>query len=187
MSLRWLYYRIFADPSDQLWYYKLLVQVVNPFIDKNEPLIERFFFFHYFPKYEPEDECESKFTTNDSVAFVRLRVLAQSANLPVLENSLLDLIRRSSAVKEIERCKKYDVNRDIGTRFGTKCVSAVIDYLDVGSRLTLALLEGEGGFSPKVADAVHLVCNMMDFRLRISRANMEQFLKQQSGDLIIMP
>lgn len=187
MKKDWLYYRIFADPSDQLWYYKLLAQVVKPFIDENESLIERFFFFHYFPKYEPEDQCESKFTRHDSVAFVRLRVLAQSTNLPVLESSLLELIRRSSAAIEIERCNKYNVNGDIGNRFGTKCVSEVINYLDAGSRLTLALLEGDCSFSPKVADAVHLVCNMMDFRLRISRADMEQFLKQQNGDLIFMP
>lgn len=187
MNKDWLYYRIFADPNDQLWYYKLLTQVINPFIDRNKSLTERFFFFHYFPKYAPEDECETKFTRNDSVAFVRLRVLAQHTNLSVIESSFLDFVRRSSAVTEIERCKKDDVDGDLGKRFGIKRVNEVIDYLDAGSRLTLALLEGERGFGPRVADAVHLVCNMMDFRPRISRASMEQFLNEQSGDLIFMP
>ena len=187
MDKEWLYYRIFADPSDQLWYYKLLTQIVKPFIDENESFIERFFFFHYFPKYEPEDECESKFTTNDRVAFIRLRILAKHTELRRLESSLLDSIKGSSAVTEIERCKKYDVNGDIGDRFGATRVRRVVDYLDAASRLSLALLEGEQGFSPKVSDAVHLICNMMDFRLKILRPYMEQFLKSQSGDLIFMP
>ncbi len=187
MNKEWLYYRTFADPSDQLWYYKLLTQVVKPFIDENKSSIKRFFFFHYFPKYEPEDDCESKFTTNDRVAFIRLRILAKHTELRRLESSLLDSIKGSSAVTEIERCKRYDVNSDIGNRFGANRVRRVVDYLDTASRLTLALLEGEQGFSTKVSDAVHLICNMMDFTLKIPRSYMEQFLKNQSGDLIFMP
>lgn len=187
MNKEWLYYRIFANPSDQLWYYKLLTQVVKPFIDENEPLIERFFFFHYFPKYEPEDECESKFTTDDRVAFIRLRILAKHTELRRLEGSLLDSVKGSSAVTEIERCKRYDVNGDIGNRFGANRVRRVVDYLDAASRLSLALLEGEQGFNPKVHDAVHLICNMMNFRVQISRSGMEQFLKSQNGDLIFIP
>ena len=165
MSNEWLYYRIFADPSDQLWYYKLLTQVVKPFIDENESFIERFFFFHYFPRYESDDECESKFTTGDEVAFIRLRILAKRTELQRLESSLLYFIRSSSAVTQTERCKSYDVNGDVGNRFGTNRVTRVVDFLDAASRLSLALLEGEQGFSPKVHNAVHLICNMMNFRL----------------------
>ena len=187
MKKEWLYYRIFADPYDQLWYYKLLTQVVEPFIDKNKSFIERFFFFHYFPKYEPEDECESKFTTNDRVAFIRLRILAEHTELRRLESSLLDSIKSSSAVTEIERCTRYDVNGDIGNRFGVNRVRKVVDYLDAASRLSLALLEEEQGFSPKVSDAVHLISNMMSFRLKIPREKLEKFLENQSGGLIFMP
>ncbi len=187
MRKDWIYFRIFANLSDQLWYNKLLSQVVKPFVGNNESLIERFFFFHYVQKYEPEEECESKFTKNDLVAFIRLRVLTQSTNLLVLENNLLELIKKSSAAIGIERCKKYDINGDLGKRFGTERVSEIVDYLVAGSRLTLTMIEGEQGFSPKVADAIHLVCNMMSFRLIISRSCLEQFLKQQSGDLNFMP
>ena len=94
---------------------------------------------------------------NGRVAFIRLRILAKHTELRRLESSLLDSIKGSSAVTEIERCKRYDVNGDIENRFGANRVKRVVDYLNAASRLSLALLEGEQVFSPKVSDAVHLV------------------------------
>ena len=107
---KWIYYRIFADPNDQLWYYKLLTQVVKPFILENNTIIERFFFFHYCQKYEAEENCEMKFNDNDRVAFISLRILAKSSQLQKLDNSLLNFINRSSSALEFEICERYDVD-----------------------------------------------------------------------------
>jgi len=132
-------------------------------------------------------KCDMKFTGNDKVAFIRLRVLAKSSQLHKLESSLLNFIIRSSSVIEFERCKRYDVEKDIGNRLGLKNVMDAINYLDAGSRLSLALLEDERGFSVKVYDAVHFICNMMNYYIKIPRADLEQFLRDNCGDLIFMP
>lgn len=140
----WLYYRIYARPSQE-WYFDLLREVVRPFIQENEKLIDSFFFFHYHhqyatPPYDGVEAKEPKFKKGEEVWFIRLRVLAEQNNLKTLDKSLNKYMDNSKIVSEREKCV-YDEKGDLGGRFGETRRELVRKYLEYASRITLSLLD----------------------------------------------
>ena len=71
--MQWLYFKIYAKDVEN-WYYKILGEVVKPFTQRNEQLIDKFFFFHYVENYgacsdgsiEFEPNCEHKFEAENA-------------------------------------------------------------------------------------------------------------------------
>ena len=141
----WLYYRIYAKPS-QDWYSNLLREVVRPFIQQNEKLIDSFFFFEYHhnygvPPYESGIEAkEPKFKKGDEVWFIPLRVLVEQENLEALDNSLINYMNNSKTILDKEKCT-FDEKADLGGRFGETRRELVRKYLEYASRITLSLLD----------------------------------------------
>jgi len=194
MNNKWLYRTIHGYPDDYSWYFKLLSDVVKPFIDKNNPIIDRFFFLHYYPKYgnEPEgSKLERKLSDKETnVAFIRLRIRVEQKDLHVLETSLLDFIKRSSVVRETEP-GTYDVMGDLGKRYGNNRVEELIDYLDKSSRLCLTFCQDEEQYYHYLipdfnVNPAHLVCNIMNYYWLRRRNYVEGLLKnKQYGDYIV--
>lgn len=177
--MAWLYYKIYAEDTDN-WYYKILNQVVKPFVQQNDAMIDKFFFFHYKENYgirpngsvEFERNCERKFEAGVRVRYVRLRVRAKDEHLSALENSLLSLIMNSQTVLEKEKCP-FDVEADLGERFGHSRTELAVNYLDAFSQMVLSLLTSnnqlENGDKP--SSAIHLVHNMIGSSIPVACAN----------------
>jgi len=177
MNKKWLYRTIHGYPDDKSWYFKLLSEVVKPFVDKNNPIIDRFFFTGYCPRYMDEpcgSRLEQKF--DEPVAFYRLRIRAENKDIPILDNSLLDFINQSSAVRGTEP-GTYDVMGDLGKKFGANRVNEVINYLDSASRLSLTFQEDKQDYNQHVLDAIHLVHNIMGI--------VDSIKQEKNGDYII--
>jgi HPt (histidine-containing phosphotransfer) domain-containing protein len=169
----WLYYKIYAEDTTN-WYYKILNEVVKPFVQQNSALIDKSFFFHYEENYpiQPEPNCERKFEAGVKVRYVRLRVRAKDEHLSTLENSLLSLIMGSQTVLEKEKCP-FDVEADLGERFGHSRTELAVNYLDAFAQMVLSLLTSnnqlENGDKP--SSAIHLVHNMIGSSIPVACAN----------------
>lgn len=167
----WLYYRIYAKPSQE-WYYDLLREVVRPFILENDKLIDSFFFFYYnhlygVPPYEGGIEAkEPKFKKGDEVWFIRLRVLAEQEHLKTLDDSLIKYIDNSTAALEKEKCI-FDEKADLGSRFGETRRELVRKYLEYASRITLSLLDEpkDKTYYDKLSGLIHLPSNMLKYAI----------------------
>lgn len=167
----WLYYRIYAKPF-QDWYSNLLKEVVRPFIQKNEKLIDSFFFFQYhhkygIPPYESEIEAkEQKFKKGDEVWFIRLRVLAEQENLKILNDSLNKYMDKSQTILDKEKCS-YNEKADLGGRFGETRIELIHKYLEYASRITLSLLDEpkDKAYLEKISGLIHLPSNMLDYAI----------------------
>ena len=160
----WIYYKIYAKEVND-WYPRLLKEIVQPFISKNEEVIESFFFFKYHFRYgideKVEKACEQKFKVGELVSFIRLRVLAEQENIENLEDGLLKLIEASPTVLETEKCK-YDEMADLGNRFGKQRVEQVRKYLEYACRICLSLLEEPRDFQ-KISGLIHLPSNILEY------------------------
>jgi len=167
----WLYYKIYAKEMAN-WYYHILNEVVKPFIQQNNALIDKFFFFHYEENYRLEPTCEQKFEVGKRVRYIRLRVKSENENLGTLEKSLLTLIENSQTTLQHEKCE-YDVSGDLGNRFGQARTDIAVNYLDAFARMVLSLLASnnqlENGDKPY--SAVHLVHNMIGSQIPVACAN----------------
>ncbi len=169
----WLYYKIYAEDTTN-WYYKILNEVVKPFVQQNSALIDKFFFFHYEENYpiQPEPNCERKFEAGVRVRYVRLRVRAKDEHLSTLENNLLSLIMNSETVLEKEKFP-FDVEADLGERFGHSRTELAVNYLDTFAQMVLSLLTSnnqlENGDKP--SSAIHLVHNMIGSSIPVACAN----------------
>lgn len=168
----WLYYRIYAKPVDD-WYSKLLKEVVKPFVSENETMIDSFFFLHYHHPYgvKPYDNVEAKepkFKVGDEVWFIRLRILAEKTDIPVLETNFKRIISKSQTVLEIEECS-YNEKADLGVRFGEERRELVRKYLEYASRITLSLLDQPRNqeYQKKLSGLIHLPSNMLEFAVVI--------------------
>jgi hypothetical protein len=167
----WLYYRIYAKPS-QGWYSNLLREVVRPFIQKNEKLIDSFFFFEYHhnygvPPYDSEIEAkEPKFKKGDEVWFIRLRVLAEQENLKALDDNLIKYMDNSQTILDKEKCS-FDEKADLGGRFGETRIELVRKYLEYASRITLSLLDErkDKAYFDKISGLIHLPSNMLEYAI----------------------
>lgn len=176
--MSWLYYKIYSKDVPN-WYYKVLNEVVKPFVQQNIAIIDKFFFFHYEEDYgmQPdgsvkfEPKCEHKFKAGVRVRYVRLRVRAENENLGALEKSLLGLINNSQTTLQYEKCD-YDVSGDLGNRFGQTRTDLVVNYLDAFARMVLSLLtpnnQLENGNKP--SSATHLIHNMIGSSIQVACA-----------------
>jgi len=164
----WIYYKIYAKEVND-WYPRLLKEIVQPFISKNEEVIDSFFFLKYHLQYGVhetlEKACEQKFNIGDVVNFIRLRVLAKQENISNLEEKLLKLVRASPTVIETEKCK-YDELADLGNRFGKQRVEKVRKYLEYTCRIRLSLLEEPRDFQ-KISGLIHLPSNILEYMVEI--------------------
>ena len=163
----WLYYRIFGNPNEKGWYYGIINHVMAPLLEKEQQKIRKFFFLHYFPVYE-EEECENRFDSDGPVAYVRLRVLVEKEDEESVTSELEALIenaKRKGVVLGSERCQ-YDLDKDLGARFGKSRTGIIVDYLYAASRLMIELVRNQKGHVEiqKVVDAIHLSANTLDFQ-----------------------
>ena len=167
----WLYYRIYAKPS-QDWNHNLLMEVVRPFIQENEKLIGSFFFFKYHhnygvPPYESGMEAKQpKFRKGDEVWFIRLRVLAEQKNLRALDYSLTKYMDKSKTILDKEKCT-FDEKADLGGKFGETRRELVRKYLEYASRITLSLLDEtkDQEYLNKLGGLIHLPSNMLEYAI----------------------
>jgi hypothetical protein len=164
----WLYYRIYAKPNLDDWYPRLLREVVQPFISKNEKSVDSFFFFWYRMQYGIheglEKGCEQKFEVGEWVSFIRFRVLAERENISNLEGELLKFIKMSPTVLETEKCT-YNEKGDLGGRFGETRRELVRKYLEYASRITLSLLAElkDDKYYDNIGGLIHLPSNMLNY------------------------
>ena len=168
----WLYYRIFARDVNN-WYYKLLNELVKPFVSKNGSLIEKFFFFHYGPcPYNLEPGSELKFKEGDIVRYVRFRARVKDENFQQVEQDLLDHIARSQTTIEKEKAT-FNETADLGNRFGQQRLQLVINYLDSFARMILSLLTDQNQLenTDKPYSTIHLLHNMMGDTINVACAN----------------
>lgn len=162
----WLYYRIFGDPRDPSWYYKLINHVIAPLMESEQHNISKLFFFKY-SQYE-EEECDERFEVNGPVVYVRLRALVQEEVKESVEAQLKDLIesaRGKGVVLGSEKCP-YDLAKDLGARFGRSRVDILVDYVDAASRLMIELSRNRNYHEEidRVLAAIHLSANTLDFQ-----------------------
>jgi hypothetical protein len=164
----WLYYRIYAKPSQE-WYFDLLTEIVRPFIQENEKIIDSFFFFKYHhpygePPYDGIEANQPKFKKGDEVWFIRLRVLTEQENLEDLEHSLIKYMKNSKTLLDKEKCA-YDEKADLGGRFGEIRRELVRKYLEYASRITLSLLDEpkDQAYLEKLGGLIHLPSNMLGY------------------------
>ncbi len=172
----WLYYRIYARPSQE-WYYDLLKEVVRLFIQENEKLIDSFFFLHYCHPYgvAPYDGIEAKepkFKEGEEVMFIRLRVLSEQEYLKTLDDSLNKYIDNCIQAFEREKCI-YDEKGDLGGRFGETRRELVRKYLEYASRITLSLLDEpkDKAHYEKIGGLIHLPSNMLEDGIKCPYCN----------------
>jgi hypothetical protein len=167
----WLYYKIYAEDTAN-WYYRILKEVVKPFTQQNQQLIDKYFFFHYREAYAHEGNCKPKFEVGAPVRYVRLRARAREEDIEALERSLIELTEGSQTTLETEKCE-FDVNADLGNRFGQQRTELAVSYLDALARMVLSLLTDgnqlENGAKPY--SAIHLIHNMMGDQIPVACAN----------------
>jgi len=172
----WLYYRIYVRPHFNDWYPRLLREVVQPFISKNEKSIDSFFFFMYHMQYGIheglEKGCEHRFKVGEWVSFIRLRVWAEQENISNLEGELLKFIKMSPTVLETEKCT-YNEKEDLGGRFGETRRELVRKYLEYASRITLSLLDEprDEKYYDKIGGLIHLSSNMLNYCIVVTCPN----------------
>ncbi len=170
-TMPWLYYKIYAEDTAN-WYYRILNEVIKPFAQQNQQLIDKFFFFHYQEAYAHEGTDEPKFEVGAPVRYVRLRARAREEDIDALERSLLELTKGSQTTVETEKLE-YDFNADLGNRFGLQRTELAVSYLDAFSRMVLSLLTNsnqlENGAKPY--SAVHLIHNMIGSQIPVACAN----------------
>ncbi len=174
---RWLYHRIFADPEDPAWYYKIINRVIRPFVERNGEHLEDFFFFHYYQRYEPEPACKSRFERKDEVAYVRFRALVPEEVYDSLNRHFVRLVEEGEAILGSEECD-YDLTADLGRRFGDIHLQAMLRYLNACASLMLSLVTAEDRHEDpqKTIDAIHLAANTLDFSMQgIGRIGRDQF------------
>jgi hypothetical protein len=177
--MQWLYFKIYAKNVEN-WYYRILNEVVEPFTQRNEQLIDKFFFFHYVENYgvcsdgsiEFEPNCEHKFEARTLVRYVRFRARAKDEDIRALEESLQEIVRGSEVTLETEKCQ-FDLNADLGGRFGQQRRELTVNYLDAFAKMVLSLLmtnnQLEDGGKPY--SAVHLIHNMLGSNISVACAN----------------
>jgi len=184
MADTWLYYRIFVNPSDSghlADYTSLLRDVVHPVITTFRPHIRHFHFFRYAGAYKDHAEGVEKplaAAPEEWVHFIRLRVLVEDEQAAQLHSLLQELRQKSGVCKGIEiPTAVYDIEADIGARFGNTRTWEVANLIQAAATLALAYAsdgqeydphpQGQGG----TAGLIHLVANTLFYQVNVYRTD----------------
>lgn len=175
----WAQYRVFMrlpDANRVSNYAALLREVVNPLVVQLRPSIKRFYFLRYAGKYgDQADETAQvplPFAAGDWVNYIKLRLLIDSSRKELVSATLTDLAGKSSACLGVEvPLQQYDVEADLGVRFGGSRTGQVLDLLQSATELALTYASDGQPYDPDpragggTRGLVHLVSNTLAYEV----------------------
>jgi len=172
----WIYCKVFArNPDDVDFHHQAIAGILVPFWESHKADAVRFFISRYkfergFVESSGEEPVPESCYVKNNVAFLRIRLeVEQEMKVEILED-LLQCIQDAKdrgLILESEELV-YDVDEDIGKRFGENLKEPVLDFLDAHSRILLELIssgeyDDQNGIR-RVIDLYHLSGNILNFK-----------------------